>query len=358
MRTLLTLVVLSALACGAPDPGDHGLSDTTEPDTGAPVVDLQCAAPPTGPPLLLGAVRTTAGPGTHHTGSCNGVVWVADDGALRSYRLSDASTIDLLDATLGAQWPHQSGDSIVVSIGEPPQVALLSAVDGTWSLLEETGGPQLRPRLSPELVVWEDERGAVAQLRVFNRQTGLLSWVDSSDADQRFAAVDGGRIVWTDLRDEDANGRFDGDRTDLADLWSNDDENGKAQQLVAGPGKQAFPALDGDVLVWADWRSAPVDENGHPRPEPKFSRYEIRIAVAGASGSDGVFLGTVYGGTATGLPTVAGGRVAWVSDGRTRVKSVTGSHLYEAFGEYPVLTADSLMLVAGPELQLHAPPGP
>lgn len=98
------------------------------------------------------------------------------------------------------------------------------------------------------MFAWEDERTGVAQVRVIERVGGEELEVDPTIADQRFVGIDGAQIVWTDFRDDDDNGIYDGDLTDRSDIWRRDD-NGVVTAAVVAQSKQSFASLAGEILI-------------------------------------------------------------------------------------------------------------
>ncbi|MFT7622337.1 MAG: hypothetical protein ACI9WU_001510, partial [Myxococcota bacterium] len=154
-------------------------------------------------------------------------------------------------------------------------------------------------------------RSGMAQARSLDRSTGDVVDLDPTSADQRFVALRGDDVVWTDFR-EDEDGRYDETGYDAADLHGL--LGGVATPIVRAPFKQAFAEVAGEQIVWLDWRNYPHDEAGYPRPEPKFAFFDIRGGLLGQSELQETFhLGQVAQGTLDGLPTLTGGAVAWAS---------------------------------------------
>ena len=303
----------------------------------------------------LGEVRATDQPGAQHTGDCGLIVWATSDGALMLHQLDGGTTETLLDASIGARWPHQSGQDLVFVAGEPGQVVHYSLESGGFLTLAPSPHAQLRPKVSENLFAWEDERTGVAQIRVIERATGAELQVDPTSADQRFVAIDGGQIVWTDFRDDDENGVYDGDLTDRSDIWRRD-ANGKVSAAVAAESKQSFPDLSGDVLIWLDWRNVPKDENGHPRPEPKLGQFELWTLDLASGETDGQVFEQVWQGDWGGLPTIEGDLLAWVSFDKTSVRDLSGANLYSTSGTGPVLTSGGLLVAHGDRVEAHLLP--
>ena len=341
----------------------------TTDDVARPAARVTALAPCEGPapPIpagALGPIRPTTGPGRHHAAACGRVVWATPDGGLRLVDARARAPQDLLPSGSGAAWPDVDGPVAVATVGEPPQVVAFRLDTGAVELLDPTGSAQRRPRISAARVVWEDERGSGARLRWLDRATGALGWVADGPAEQRFAALVGDRVVWTDLR-EDADGVWTGDGSDQADLWSAVG-GGAAAPLVQAPFKQAFPEVAGDDLIWLDWRNVLHDARGQPRPEPKLAAFEVwRGSMAGGAVLDAAPIAVVMGGVYAGLPTIAGGWVAWAhADGDSH--AVTGVQL--ALGKVvrlspegldadaPALAIGALLFRGGPDLIARALP--
>lgn len=321
------------------DAGDTGAGSTTDSTTGAPDAGPQPDDGPTGdtgdpgdvpgPPdkecpteiealeqakKPIGKIRSAEGPGRHLGTHCGEIVWASPQGGLRVVELVHGKIQVLLpdELDLDVRWPDAHEGIYVFTIGDPPQVRLLDPVLGEV-IPEATDAAQKRPRVSGSQVVWEDERDGQSQIRRLDRATGDLSWVDSSDADQRFPALHDDGVVWTDFRDDDENGLWDGDGSDDTDLWASfGDVSGP---LVQAAHKQAFAEIQGDRIVWLDWRNVAHDEQGHPRPEPKLKNpFEIwQGEVAGGALADDRPFGVIELATWSALPSIFGDWVAWAS---------------------------------------------
>ncbi len=288
-------------------------TDSGDPDTSVDTGEPEIECPDTLPDAtdaVLGEVRESIGPGRHHAAHCGVIVWASPGGGLRLHDLVTRVTLMLIADGADVRWPDVHEDVIVFTDGDPPQVIMRT--DQTNSKLEPTGKPQLRPRISKRWIAWEDERDGVAQIRLVDRKTGIPKWADKSQADQRFVALSGDLVVWTDFRDEDLDGVFNGDGSDLADIYGI--VGGTAKPLVAEKGKQAFADVDGDRIIWLDWREWPLDQEGQPRPQPKLQAFEVyRGTIAQWEVAGAEPFGKVNQGSYSGLPTIAGSWVAWVS---------------------------------------------
>lgn len=294
------------------EPGDVPIKvEVTDPPDGAdvfvPPIEACDDAPPLADQLVLGTLLNDGEPGRNHSAACAFAVWVTAEGALKRYDFASGEVSHLAN---DARWPATHGTTLVYARGEPPQVVVRNK-DGTETELDPSGAAQKRPRISADLVVWEDEASGRAQITSWDRKTGELLIIDPSDADQRFAAVSGRNVLWTDLRDDDSNGVWDGDLTDDAEIY------GRIGDVVgvhvSAPFKQAFPELDGDRVVWLDWRDVEHDENGHPRPEPKISAFAVYqgTLIDGAI-ADTASAITTGSGSWQGLPSLKGGWLVWI----------------------------------------------
>jgi hypothetical protein len=115
------------------------------PDDGPPIPDVEaptteggsgpsavCSDANPGDPIQdLGEVRAAHVPGAHHSGDCGLITWATSDGALMLHQLQDGTTMELLSASAGAGWPHQSCQDIVLVAGEPGQVVHYDLASGS-----------------------------------------------------------------------------------------------------------------------------------------------------------------------------------------------------------------------------------
>jgi hypothetical protein len=304
---------------------DLGPRPDLRPDV-APFEPVQCTAPVASANLELGDAPGDDEPGSRYTATCGRVFFATADGGLRSLE-PDQSTRDWLAAGSGVRWPDGAGNRVAFAYGSPPQVHVLNLESGVIAPVDPTDTPQLRPRVSATSVVWEDERSGYAQ--VWRRdEDGAAIAVDPSTADQRFLAMSGGRVVWTDFRAEDDDGRWSGDGGDSADLWVADSDGARA--LVVAPHKQAFADLDGDQMVWLDWRNIDHDEDGHPQPEPKLGNFQIYWAsINGALKPE--IVKQVFGGSYRALPSLGSGLIAY--SGATFAGGASTVHVVSPMGE-------------------------
>lgn len=349
-------------------------------DPGAPPPDLE--PPPDAPPMLtdpltgcltgaapagegaLGDVLVSEDPGAPHAADCGRVVWATPAGGLRLADLQSGAVWTLASDGAGADWPSLAGTQLVYAAGTPPQIYyrdLATASPGV--AVDLSGHPQLRPRVAGGRIAWEDERTGHAQVRVATVGGQDAERIDPSDADQRFVALDGDRVLWTDFRDEDLNGVWDGDGGDQADIWTWT-ADGTVTPIVQAQWKQAFPELEGDRVVWLDWRDVPHDENGYPQPQPKLDAFGIFTGVI----ADGVIaapqkFGNVKLGSYAGLPSLSNGWVAWVSDDRVygsqiaaQPWSVQALTPHGIVARAPVMTEDRLVFRV--DAELHQAPLP
>jgi hypothetical protein len=159
--------------------------------------------------LNLGDAPGDDEPGSRYTATCGRVFFTTAEGGLRSLE-PDESTRDWLPAGSAVRWPDGAGNLLTFAYGSPPQVHVLDLESGAFVAVDPTDSPQLRPRVSGTSIIWEDERSGYAQ--VWRReQDGEAFAVDPSSADQRFAVISKGRVVWTDFRAEGDDGRWSGD---------------------------------------------------------------------------------------------------------------------------------------------------
>lgn len=305
-----------------PDSTGSDAADATGPggeEVGGPV-DTPACAPFEGDEAAFSPVAASEEPGPHHALDCGRVLWATPKGGLRLFESHSGHSLTLIEDATSAddplvRWPDIHENRIVYTLGDnPPQIMIRELGAPTAVALSPSVNAQLRPRISASRIAWEEEVDGVAQVHVYDRGTATSKRIDPTDADQRFVAVSGDRVVWTDFRKDD-NRVWDadgGDETSIHGLVG----DGAPAVWVDAPFKQAFADIDGDRLVWLDWRNVPHDENGYPRPEPKLQQpYEIWLGTIGADGVEETLFKPGGKGSYSGLPRLDGPWVAWASQG-------------------------------------------
>jgi hypothetical protein len=131
--------------------------------------------------------------------------------------------------------------------------------------------------------------------------------------------VSGHRVVWTDFRNDP-----DGQYMDVQDTQENNGDimgfdlsTGELFIVTDNLGKQLRPAIEGESVVWLDWRD---DEGDNPigvQPEPKYHNFKIYHR----SLPEGEEIYLESGGWLQPelwrRPGIHDGHVAWISDAQS-----------------------------------------
>jgi beta propeller repeat protein len=141
--------------------------------------------------------------------------------------------------------------------------------------LSSTPGQQFNPRISGNLVVWEDWRdGVQADLYLYDLSldsngNGTPNWKeppgtrpDPDPAEMRLTStpwdevtpdISGRRVLWVDYRRDDGTGR-------VSDIYLRDLDTPSATAVATDPPTIRYqPRIDGTKIVWADLRAGNAD---------------------------------------------------------------------------------------------------
>jgi len=86
--------------------------------------------------------------------------------------------------------------------------------------------------------------------------TGTEFPICTHDFAQSHPAIDGDLVVWKDWRNGDP------------DIYGYDLSRGIEFPIYVGPGEQSRPAVSGNLVVWNDWQNGDMDIWGAYVPEP------------------------------------------------------------------------------------------
>jgi beta propeller repeat protein len=106
---------------------------------------------------------------------------------------------------------------------------------------------QARPRVSGDLIVWEDYRNGNADIYGFRISTGQELTIATGASKQSQPDVDGEWVVWVD----DASGSDQ--------LWAANLSTGVTRQLTTAASAKVQPRISGTRVVWADDRNGNLD---------------------------------------------------------------------------------------------------
>ncbi|CAN5924063.1 hypothetical protein BH11MYX4_BH11MYX4_30630 [soil metagenome] len=308
---LVAGLVTALAACGGP-------SSSTDPTPTAPAIAPPATSPVCQPTKaedieVSGADRDGFPP--YAVAGCT-LVYVSGIGALVARDLSDGTETVLAGASELPRRPAVSGGLIAWEADESGHSVVRVRANGVLRTVPGAFASAGEPRASGSSVVFTAWSGPQptddTDIWLFDATTGESRRVLGGAGQQRFADVSPKYVVATDFS-EDADGRFDGNETDVADILVLDRASGVVSSRRL-PGKQSFPILgDDDVLAYLEW--------GIIHPEPKLAAYELRVGkVVGDAATDRARARVEYAG-AYARPALAGGTLEWIAnpDGVTRL---------------------------------------
>ena len=211
------------------------------------------------------------------------------------------------------------------------------------------GSDQTEPDVSGDTVVWVDTRYGDQDIMGYNGQAAVTFPICLNDAvqDQPAVAADkaGGTVVWRDQRNA---------ATSATDIYGYDLSTSREFAVCTAAGDQSSPAIDQDLVVWNDARSAAgsLDVRGYDLT----LQQEFPVVTARAW---------------QGQPTVSDYRVVWtdarsgatdlwaailtpwnaaisVDDGKAWTRSATATLALFAQGKTGIVTQMTLANVGGP----------
>ena len=138
---------------------------------------------------------------------------------------------------------------------------------GTQQLIQVTRDPatQQLPRISGDLIVWEDNRNGKWDIFMYNIKKDLTTAVTYDDVDDREPSISGSNIVWT---------RYEQDGT--SDIYMVNLQVPTTYIVSSGPGNQVSPDIYADRVVWQDDRFGNWDIFLYTlEPDTPFRPYEF-----------------------------------------------------------------------------------
>ena len=328
----------------APD-AEPGSEDVTadagvEPDLVAPDSDgAEVAEPPTWDEVkvTVGIAATSLSMGEQR------VAW-EDAGAIWVYDLAGGARVALAAGPSAHVGPVlANGDAeIVFSDDRNGNFDLFTLDIATLVVtpLVVAEGDQVAPTADGDIVAWVDKRAGdqptLAEIWAWDRATGTPRALTADLAEQSLPFVRGRRVVFTDfgadpdkqfLEGEDPND----DNGDIAafDLPEGAGALGERIAVSEDPDKQSHAAIDGDRVVWLDWRGI--------SPEPKYKAFKV---YGRALGQPEVMLGESSWSRPAlwQRPAIDGESIAWVvetSAPRVMVGTLAGTavEVPASFGE-------------------------
>jgi beta propeller repeat protein len=148
--------------------------------------------------------------------------------------------------------------------------------------------------------------------------------------------VDGDRVVWADYR-ASASGEYqqvDDPNLNNADIYGWDLAGDAELAVTTDPSKQLRPAIEGDRVVWLDWRGI--------NPEPKYSEFQVFTKRLGELEERRVAWSSWERPELWQRPAIADGVIAWIAEPGEGGGFKTGVYAVRADGGEPWLVSDSL----------------
>ena len=245
------------------------------------------------------------------------LVYVNGAGALVMRDLTSGGETSIAAASERPRRPAASAELIAWEADESGRSVVRVRASGVVRTIPGAFASAGEPRASGTTVAFTAWKGPAAtddtDLWLYEARTGESRVVLGGPGQQRFGDISSKYVVASDFS-EDPDGRFDDNKTDLADVIVLDRSSGAITSRHL-PGKQSFPMLgDNDVLAYLDWAGI--------HPEPKLIGYELRTgSVLGNPTSDRTIARVEYVSSAYARPAVAGSTVEWIAnpDGVTRL---------------------------------------
>jgi beta propeller repeat protein len=165
------------------------------------------------------------------------------------------------DAVAAPPGPGALGSRSFAAIGHQP--ASLSAGFPVCTAL----GDQVHADISGDVVVWTDYRrepnrqrkeaepSKYSDIYGYNIQTGREFPVCTAPGEQTRPRIDGNIVVWADYRN-DPDGQESRGQIDNPDVYGYDLASGKELPICVSEGYENDPAISGDLVVWVDARGA------------------------------------------------------------------------------------------------------
>lgn len=332
--TICSLVSLLVLSCSA-DRSAADSADATE-DSAAvdatgvaddlPVegTDSDAPSPPdagSDPPSDAAAAalgRPVAGDACCLALTTTHVAWI--DGGVVTLADRASGAVEILERPGRAADLSLGADRIIwaESVGDHLDLFERALSGGEVRAVVAAPGDQTRPTLDGGWLAWVDRRepphdAARAEIWVMQLdEVGSARAVTDDDAEQDHPHLRGHRVVWTDYAND-----VDGVYVDVADPNENDSDilgwDLRADEgfvVIEHPAKQSRPAIDGDTVVWLDWR----ERLAGPGPEPKYAAFELFAQRLGAAAATRLGEGAWSRPTLWRRPAIDRGRVAWIEE--------------------------------------------
>jgi beta propeller repeat protein len=293
---------------------DSPKNDTVEPVDSLPGVTDTTGAEDTKTPIVYPQVGKNAcclSMANEH------IVW-AEDGKIFLFNHVTGENVTLIDHPDDATDPVIEGNRIVWADNRSGDYDLWTLVlpDGEPSALLVRPGDQKQPTLSGDLLAWisvekEPFTDAASDVwAMFISEPGELIQVTNDLSQQIYPHAKGSRIVWTDYRN-DPEGFYMPVSNPLennGDIYGYDLDTMSEFIVTVDPSKQARPVIEGDNVVWLDWRGI--------NPEPKYSEFQVFGTVIDSGLELKLATSAWKRPELWQRPTLDNGLAAWIGEGK------------------------------------------
>ncbi|TNF28268.1 MAG: hypothetical protein EP329_18215 [Deltaproteobacteria bacterium] len=167
-------------------------------------------------------------------------------------------------------------------------------------------------------------------------QPGSARALTQDGVEQTGPHINGHRVVWADYRASDTGEYQPVDDPNLnnADIYGWDLTADTELALVTEASKQLRPAIEGDRVVWLDWRGI--------NPEPKYSEFQVFTKRVGDLEERRVAWSSWDRPDLWQRPAIADGVIAWIAEPGEGSGFTTGVYAVSVEGGEPWLVTDSL----------------
>ena len=150
-----------------------------------------------------------------------------------------------------------SAGKLAYVVGRDRDVLVLDLKSMKSTVITE-GAHAVQPTISGKWVTYTKVAG---NTEIFGYNVETKEHLNLSDhpAAQFNSRNDGPRVVWTDLRNS-PEGKY-GSKYNDADIYYYNIETKELKQITKGNGIQLYPDINGDWIVWTDFRECPDPNN-------------------------------------------------------------------------------------------------
>jgi TolB protein len=158
------------------------------------------------------------------------------------------TTVAASSTSVYFQQPAIRGSWITfLRVGAQVDVFLYNLMTGAVGLITNDAAPQARPRVSPNLVVYEDYNSGNADIIGYTVPSGPAFTIASGSNDQITPDVDGNTVVYVEY----VNG--------TTQIFAYDVAARTTRQLTSSTSTKVLPRISGNRVVWSDDRAGNLD---------------------------------------------------------------------------------------------------